>query len=110
RVGVRTDTELIAGSQLSYASGVLRAAAGNHEAAIGELRSWALDHPRFGGENPAVSPWRSAVAVSLAELGREEGARDLAADEVRRTSFGAPGTGRARHDRHPPANDTPLRR
>jgi DNA-binding CsgD family transcriptional regulator len=44
----------------------------------------------LGAENPAVSPWRSAAAISLAELGRHEEARTLAADEVRRAeSFGA---------------------
>ena len=36
-------------------------------------------------------PWRSAAALSLAELGRHDEARTLAADEVRRAqSFGAP--------------------
>jgi DNA-binding CsgD family transcriptional regulator len=91
RVGVRHQTELPASSQLRYASGVLRAAAGNHEAAIEELCGCALDHPAFGGENPAVLPWRSAAALSLAELGRHGEARTLVADEVRRArSFGAP--------------------
>jgi DNA-binding CsgD family transcriptional regulator len=91
RAGVRYDTELPASSHLRYASGVLRAAAGNHEAAVGELRDCALGHPMFGGENPAVVPWRSAAALSLAELGRRGEACVLAADEVRRAqSFGAP--------------------
>ncbi len=91
RSGVRYDTELPASSQLRYASGVLRAAAGNHEAAIEELRGCALDHPTFGGENPAVLPWRSSAALSLAELGRHAEARSLAADELERAqSFGAP--------------------
>ena len=37
------------------------------------------------------SPWRSAAALSLAELGRHDEARSLAADEVARAqSFGAP--------------------
>ena len=75
-------------TQLRYASGVLRAAAGNHEAAIEELRG--CDNPMFGGENPAMLPWRSAAALSLAELDRHDEARRLAADEVRRArSFGA---------------------
>ncbi len=88
---VRCDAELPASSQLRYASGLLRAAAGNHEAAIDELRGCALDHPMFGGENPAVLPWRSAAALSLAELGRAEEALSLAAEEVRRArAFGAP--------------------
>ena len=91
RTGVRFDPEFTPSAQLLYASGVLRAAAGNHEAAIEVLRSCALDHPVLGGENPAVSPWRSAAALSLAHLGRDEEARALAADEVRRAeSFGAP--------------------
>jgi DNA-binding CsgD family transcriptional regulator/tetratricopeptide (TPR) repeat protein len=91
RTGVRYDTEFAPSSQLRYASGVLRAAAGNHEAAIEELHGCARDDPVFGGENPAVLPWRSAAALSLAELGRHEAALTLAADEVRRAqSFGAP--------------------
>jgi DNA-binding CsgD family transcriptional regulator len=90
RTGVRYDTDFTSSSQLRYASGVLRAAAGNHEAAIEELSSCALDHPAFGGENPAMLPWRSAAALSLAELGRHGEARILAEDELRRAeSFGA---------------------
>jgi DNA-binding CsgD family transcriptional regulator len=91
RTGIRYDTEFSPSSQLRYASGVLRAAAGNHEAAVEELRSCELDHPALGGENPAVLAWRSAASLSLAELGRSEEARALAADEVRRAqSFGVP--------------------
>ena len=90
RTGIRYDTEFLPSSQLRYASGVLRAAAGNHEAAIEELRGCALGHPTFGGENPAMLAWRSAAALSLAELGRHQEARSLAADDVRRAeSFGA---------------------
>jgi DNA-binding CsgD family transcriptional regulator len=89
--GVQYDTEFVPSSQLRYASGVLRAAAGNHEAAIEELRGCSLDHPTFGGDNPAVLAWRSAAALSLAELGRHSEAQALAADEVQRAqSFGAP--------------------
>jgi DNA-binding CsgD family transcriptional regulator/tetratricopeptide (TPR) repeat protein len=89
--GIRTDTEFMARGRYRHASGVLRAAAGNHEAAIEELRGCGLDHPAFGGENPAWVPWRSAAALSLAELGRHGEARTLAADELRRArSFGAP--------------------
>jgi DNA-binding CsgD family transcriptional regulator len=89
--GVRHDTEFLPSCRLRYASGVLRAAAGNHEAAIEELHGCGLAHPTFGGENPAALPWRSAAALSLAELGRHDEARTLAADELRRAqSFGAP--------------------
>jgi DNA-binding CsgD family transcriptional regulator len=91
RTGVRYDAEFTSSSQLRYASGVLRAAAGNHEAAIEELRGCALEDAAFGGENPAMLAWRSAAALSLAELGRHGDARILAADELRRAqSFGAP--------------------
>ena len=70
---------------------MLHAAAGDHEAAIDELRGCALEHTTFGGENPAALAWRSAAALSLAELGRHDEARTLAADEVSRAeSFGAP--------------------
>ena len=90
RAGVRYDTEFTSSSQLRYASGVLRAAAGNHEAAIEELCGCGRYDPAFGGENPAMLAWRSAAALSLAELGRHDEARTLAADEVRRAqSFGA---------------------
>jgi DNA-binding CsgD family transcriptional regulator/tetratricopeptide (TPR) repeat protein len=91
RSGVRHDTDFLVSSQLRYASGVLRAAAGNHEAAIEELRGCALDYPAFGGENPAMLAWRSSAALSLAELGRHDEARSLAAEELRRAQlFGAP--------------------
>ena len=88
---VRPDTEFLPSSLVRYSSGVLRAAAGNHEAAVEELRGCELEHPMFGGENPAMLAWRSAAALSLAELGRHDEARTLAADELRRArSFGAP--------------------
>ena len=91
RVGVGYDTDFTSSSQLRYASGVLRAAAGNHEAAIEELCGCARQDRAFGGENPALLAWRSAAALSLAELGRHDEARELATDEVRRAeTFGAP--------------------
>ncbi|OAI39177.1 hypothetical protein AYO39_03100 [Actinobacteria bacterium SCGC AG-212-D09] len=89
--GIRYDTDFLPSSQLRYASGVLHAALGNHAAAIEELRGCSCDDPAFGGENPAMLPWRSAASLSLAELARHDEARALAADEVRRAeSFGAP--------------------
>ncbi len=88
--GLGDDREFMARGILRHASGVLRAAAGNHEGAIDELQGCGLDHPALGGDNPAVLPWRSAAALSLAELGRHDEARELAADELRRAeSFGA---------------------
>jgi DNA-binding CsgD family transcriptional regulator len=89
--GARYKAEFTSSAQLRYASGVLYAAGGNNEAAIEELRSCAVDDPTFGAENPAMLPWRSAAARSLAELGRHQEARTLTADEVRRAQFfGAP--------------------
>jgi DNA-binding CsgD family transcriptional regulator len=88
---VREESAFLARALTRYSSGVLRAAAGNHEAAIEELRSCTKGHPMFGGENPAFVPWRSAAAFSLAKLGRHDEARELTADEVYRAqSFGAP--------------------
>ena len=90
QTGVRYDSEFTSSSQLRYASGVLRAAAGDHKAAVEELRGCALYDPAFGNENPALLPWRSATALSLAQLGRDDEARRLAADELHRAeSFGA---------------------
>ena len=89
--GIRYDTEFSPSSQLRYASGVLRAAAGNPEAAIEELLACGADHPALGALNPAVLPWRSAAALVLADVGRHEEARALAADELRRAeAFGTP--------------------
>ncbi|HEX3979449.1 MAG TPA: AAA family ATPase [Solirubrobacteraceae bacterium] len=91
RVGIRYDTEFSPSSQLRYASALLRAAAGNPEGAIEELMACELDHPALGALNPAVLPWRSAAALLLADVGRHEEARGLAADELRRAeTFGAP--------------------
>ena len=56
RTGVRYDTEFTSSSQLRYASGVLRAAAGNHEAAIEELRGCALDAPGVRRREPGPAP------------------------------------------------------
>ena len=47
RTGVRYDSEFAASGQLRHASAVLRAAAGDHEGAIEEFRSCALDPPTF---------------------------------------------------------------
>ena len=62
RVGVWYDTDFTSSSQLRYASGVLSAAAGNHEAAVEELCGCGRDDPAFGGGNPAMLPWRGSRA------------------------------------------------
>jgi DNA-binding CsgD family transcriptional regulator len=83
RNGVLHDSDFLPSSQLRYASGVLHAAAGDHDTAVRELLACALGHRAFGGENPALVPWRSSAALSLAELGRTDEARELASEEVR---------------------------
>jgi DNA-binding CsgD family transcriptional regulator len=91
RVGIRYDTDFSPSSQLRYASAAVRARAGNHEAAIEELCASELEHLALGGENPSVLPWRSAAALSMAEVGRDAEARELVAEELRRArSFGDP--------------------
>jgi DNA-binding CsgD family transcriptional regulator len=90
RSGASYDDDFTNGSQLRLALGVLRAAAGNHEAAVQELLACGAEPRAFGVENPALVPWRSAAALSLAELDRKEEARALADDEVERAErFGA---------------------
>jgi DNA-binding NarL/FixJ family response regulator len=90
-VGIGYDDEFTPSSQLRYASGILHAAARNHEGGLAELLGCGMEHPALGGENPAVLPWRSAAAISLSELGRQRESRALAADEVQRAQrFGAP--------------------
>ena len=89
--GLSGDTDFIVRGLVRHASAAIRAVAGNHEAAIEELRACALDHSLFGCENPAMVPWRSAAALSLVELGRDDEARELAGEELRRAEwFGAP--------------------
>lgn len=91
RVGIRYDTEFSPSSQLRHASALLRAAAGNLDGAIDELLACELDDPALGSLNPAVLPWRSTAALLLADVGRNDEARVLAADELRRArAFGAP--------------------
>jgi DNA-binding CsgD family transcriptional regulator len=90
RSGVLSDPDFLPGSQLRYASAVLKAAAGDHETAVHEFLVCAAGDSAFGGENPAVVPWRSSAAMSLAELGRFDEGRELASDETRRARrFGA---------------------
>jgi hypothetical protein len=66
--GVQVDTEFMSNAPLHYASRVPRAAAGNHEDVIEELRRCASTIRPTGAGTPAVFPWRSAAAFSLAEF------------------------------------------
>ena len=56
RTGVRYDADFTSSSQLRYASGVLRAAAGNHEAAIEELSRLRARPPGVRRREPGPAP------------------------------------------------------
>ncbi|HEX4396945.1 MAG TPA: LuxR C-terminal-related transcriptional regulator, partial [Trebonia sp.] len=65
-----------------YARGCLRAAAGDHEAAVTDLLGVGAVATRWGIVNPAAIPWRSAAALSHSALGDSEAARRLAGEEL----------------------------
>jgi DNA-binding CsgD family transcriptional regulator len=66
-----------------HARGCLHAAAGDHAAASADLQAAGELAQRWGIPNPAILPWRSAAALSLAALGDGQAARALCADEIR---------------------------
>ncbi|MGH3216119.1 MAG: ATP-binding protein, partial [Trebonia sp.] len=65
-----------------YARGCLRAAAGDHEAAVTDLLGVGAVATRWGIVNPAAIPWRSAAALSHSALGDSAAARRLAGEEI----------------------------
>jgi len=65
-----------------YARGCLRAATGDHEAAVTDLLGVGTVATRWGIVNPAAIPWRSAAALSHSALGDSEAARRLAGEEL----------------------------
>ena len=65
-----------------HARGCLHAAAGDHAAASADLQAAGELAQRWGIPNPAILPWRSAAALSLAALGDGQAARALCADEI----------------------------
>jgi DNA-binding CsgD family transcriptional regulator len=65
-----------------YARGCLRAADGDHEAAVTDLLGVGAVAERWGIVNPAALPWRSAAALSQSALGDADAARSLAHEEV----------------------------
>ena len=87
------------GSMVLAARGVARAAAGDHAAAITDLRMCGERQLRWGETGPAGLPWRPALAVSLAAVGQQAEAERLAAEQLRLArEFGAPlVTGRSLH-------------
>jgi len=65
-----------------YARGCLRAAVGEHEAAVADLLGLGAVATRWGIVNPAAIGWRSAAALSRTALGDTEAARQLAGEEI----------------------------
>jgi DNA-binding CsgD family transcriptional regulator len=67
---------------LLLARGRLHAAVGDHSSAVGDLMASGERAEAWGVRNPAMHPWRSSAAVSLAALGRHEEAIPLAQEEI----------------------------
>ena len=67
---------------LLLARGRLRAAAGNHREAIEDLLATGDRARAWGLTNPAMTPWRSSAAVSLAAIGERDEAIRLAEEEA----------------------------
>jgi DNA-binding CsgD family transcriptional regulator len=65
-----------------YARGCLRAATGDHEAAVTDLLGLGAVATSWGIVNPAAIPWRSAAALSHSALGDSAAARRLAGEEI----------------------------
>ena len=65
-----------------WARGCVHAAAGEHAAAAADLLAAGELVTRWGVLNPAMIPWRSGAALSLAALGDRREARRLCAQEI----------------------------
>jgi DNA-binding CsgD family transcriptional regulator len=65
-----------------FARGRLHAALGDHAAAIADLTTTGIRAEAWGVRNPAMQPWRSSLATSLAHVGEREQAITLAEEEV----------------------------
>ena len=71
--------------------GRLHAARGDFELAVRDLQESGRRHSETGDLNPALSAWRSHVAIALLRLGRTEEALQLAREELDLArAFGAP--------------------
>ncbi len=78
---------------LVFARGRLHAASGDHERAIEDLLATSERLAAWGVHNPAMTPWRSAAAISLVAIGDRREAIRLAAEELELAKRW--GTGRA---------------
>ncbi|MGH2867728.1 MAG: helix-turn-helix transcriptional regulator [Solirubrobacteraceae bacterium] len=68
---------------LLLARGRLHAAAGDHRRAITDLRATGERADAWGVRNPAMMPWRSSLAGSLAAVGERGEAIRIATEEVK---------------------------
>ena len=76
---------------LLLARGRLLAAAGDHHAAITDLMESGRRAEAWAVRNPAMHPWRSSAAISLAKIGDRDQAIQLADEEVERAQrWGTP--------------------
>lgn len=79
------DGELLATwatTPLLLARGRLHAAVGDHQSAIADLLATGERADAWGVRNPAMTPWRSSAAVSLAAVGERGEAIQIATQEV----------------------------
>jgi hypothetical protein len=83
-------------NRVRYARGCLHAADGDHRRAADDLLAAGDLAERWRMRNPALMPWRSAAALSLAALGRAADARQLCAEELRLARSWGPGRSRLR--------------
>ena len=67
---------------LLLARGRLNVAAGDHAAGIRDLLAAGERAEQWGVRNPAMHPWRSSAAVSMAQVGESDRAVRLADEEV----------------------------
>jgi DNA-binding CsgD family transcriptional regulator len=67
---------------LLYGRGCLRTELGDAHRGLNDLLACGDRQARWQTTNPAVIPWRSAVALAYAGLGRRDEARQLADEEV----------------------------
>lgn len=65
-----------------HARGCLLAAVGDHAAAVADLLEAGELAEQWGIPNPAIMPWRSDAALSLAALGHRQRASRLCTEEV----------------------------
>ena len=75
-------SDMYTSNLLLFARAGLWLASGDPQAALADLEELAVRLEGFGERNPSLCAWRSAKALTLAQLGDREAAVRLAAEEV----------------------------